>query len=332
MHHLLLGLPTEQLALAPFVPTVSDALDVKARDVGLQLADGCYVHLLPNIAAFVGADHVAMLLATAEQWQGSVSLALDVGTNTEISLLIPDAPVRSLSCPSGPAFEGYRIKDGVRATAGAIERLQVTPDGVRLQTIEGAPPVGICGSGIIDALAQLHLADVVSANGRIQLGSHPNVRELDDGGREFVLLEQDSATGRRAISVTQHDVREMLLAKAAIQSGIDVLLDASGVTVDELEVVIVAGAFGSYLDLANAIAVGMLPPRPLDRFRQVGNAAGTGAKLALTSLTSRAQAQALGKGVQYIELARYPGFSRRFARSCLLGEGARRERGARLAR
>ena len=317
MHHLLLGLPTEQLALSPFVPAASDELNLKARDVGLALAPGAYVYLPPNIAAFVGADHVAMLLATADEWHGRCVIALDIGTNTEITLTLADGTMRSLSCPSGPAFEGYHIRDGMRATDGAIEQIRIGPERVSLQVIGARPPVGICGSGIVDALGQLHLAGVLSPNGRIELDSHPRVREVD-GRREFVLVPEDAATGQRAIAVTQEDVREILLAKAAIQTGIDVLLADSGLAPAEVETVVIAGAFGSYLDVANAIAIGMLPRLPLERFRQVGNAAGMGAKLALTSEPVRAHARELRGRIDYIELAGYPRFSRRYADSCLL--------------
>ena len=204
MHHLLLGLPTEQLALAPFVPACSDELNVKARDVGLTLAPGAYVYLAPNIAGFVGGDHVAVLLATEAQWRGHSAIVLDIGTNTEVSLVSAGGRIRSLSCPSGPAFEGYHITHGMRATAGAIERIAIEGGNVYLQTIGAVAPVGICGSGIVDALGQLHLAGVLGRNGRILLGSHPRVRE-SAGRREFVLADE-SETGRDGeIVVTQDD-------------------------------------------------------------------------------------------------------------------------------
>ncbi len=322
MHHLLLGLPTEQLALAPFVPAVSGGLAIKARDAGLELAPGAYLCLLPNIAGFIGGDHVAMLLATVDEWSGKRAIALDIGTNTEISLITPGGAVRSLSCASGPAFEGYHIKDGTRATEGAIERVQVTADSVRYRTIGGAEPSGICGSGILDAIGQLHLAGVLSPNGRILPGSHPLVREAN-GTREFVLVGETERRGdRRAISITQEDVREILLAKAAIQTGIRVLLAESGLAADELDVIVIAGAFGSYLDVENAIAIGLFPPLPLGRFRQVGNAAGLGAKLALASSAIRDRAQELLGRVDYLELASYPGFSRLYGESCRLAVAA----------
>jgi uncharacterized 2Fe-2S/4Fe-4S cluster protein (DUF4445 family) len=260
---------------------------------------------------------VAMLLATADEWRGRCAIALDIGTNTEISLALPDGAMRSLSCPSGPAFEGYHIRDGMRATEGAIEQVRIGADWVAVQTIGSRPAVGICGSGIVDALAQLHLAGVLSPNGRILTGSHPRVREVD-GRREFVLVAEDAAAGRREVAVTQDDVREVLLAKAAIQTGIAVLLADTGLAAGDVETIVIAGAFGSYLDVANAIAIGMLPALPLERFRQVGNAAGMGAKLALTSRAARSRARELRERVEYIELAGYDRFSRRYADSCLL--------------
>jgi len=314
MHHLLLGLPVRQLALAPFVPAISGDLDLKARDIGLNLAPGAYVHLPPNIAGYVGSDHVAMLVATVAEWSHQRVLALDVGTNTEISLVTPERGIASLSCASGPAFEGYHIQDGTRATKGAIERVLITPDEVYYQTIEGAPASGICGSGILDAVAQLHLAGVLTDNGRIKMGSHARVRQ-DGDQPEFILAREE---GRPEIRVTQGDVREIQLAKAAIQTGIQVLMAESGISIQEVDRVIIAGAFGSYIDVPNAIAIGLFPPLPPDRFNQVGNAAGMGARLALLSTTVRAEARDLCSRVNYIELARYPDFSRIFARSCQL--------------
>jgi uncharacterized 2Fe-2S/4Fe-4S cluster protein (DUF4445 family) len=301
MHHLLLGLPTEQLALAPFVPAVSGDVTVTCRDVGLELAPGARLYLPPVIAGFIGADHVAMLLSTAGDWRGRAAVALDIGTNTEISLITPDGSINSVSCASGPAFEGRHIKDGTRAIDGAIERIQVTADGVRYQTIGGAPPAGICGSGILDAVGQLHLAGVLSSNGRIRLGTHPRVRQ-DGDLREFLLVKADAPGGRKAISVTQDDVREILLAKAAIQTGIQVLLGESGLAAPDLDAIVVAGAFGSYIDVENAIAIGMFPPLPLERFRQVGNAAGSGARELLLSMDKRNEAGKMLEHIEYIEL------------------------------
>jgi len=316
MHHLFLGLPVRQLALAPFIPAVSRALEVKARDLNLNFAPGAYVHLLPNLAGFVGADHVAMLLATGVTQKKGPIVALDIGTNTEVSL-IHDGNIVTTSCASGPAFEGGHIKYGMRAAEGAIERLQISGDSIKYQTIGEAPPVGICGSGILDALAQLYLSKAVDEGGRLN-ADHPRVRSYRKL-REFILVSKEERGGKSAITITQRDVRELQLAKAAIRSGIQALLEASGVTEKEIKQVIIAGAFGTYINVASAIEIGMLPSLPLNRFLQAGNAAGMGAKLSLISLKQRAQAQALTSRVRYVELASAPDFEHVFMQASYLG-------------
>jgi len=316
IHHLLLGLPVKQLAYSPFVPAVQDALDIKARDIGLNIAPGAYVHLPPNIAGFVGADHVAMLLATEATQTKGVVIALDIGTNTEVSL-IDNGEITSVSCASGPAFEGAHIKDGMSAASGAIERLRVVNGRIQCQTIGEMPPVGLCGSGVLDAIAQLYLAGLLDKGGRM-LKSHPKVRVYKKQC-EFVLVGEDEQDGRPAITITQQDVRELQLAKGAIRSGIQVLLEAKGHSEEEIEQVVIAGAFGSYIDIASAITIGMLPSLPLSRFRQVGNAAGTGAKLALISRSKRAEAQAIASRVNYIELATADNFMKTFVEASHLG-------------
>jgi len=327
MHHLFLGLPVRQLALSPFVPAVSRALDIKARNLGLNIAPGAYVHLLPNIAGFVGADHVAMLLATEVGQAKGPIVALDIGTNTEVSLIY-DGKIATTSCASGPAFEGGHIKYGMRAATGAIERLRIAGDSIQYQTIGEAPPVGICGSGILDALSQLYLAKVIDDGGRI-MDNHLRVRTYR-GQREFILVSKEERGGQPAITITQHDVRELQLAKAAIRTGIHVLLETNSVSEDEIKQIIIAGAFGTYIDVASAVAIGMLPSLPLNRFRQAGNAAGMGAKLALISLKQRAEAQALASRVNYIELASTPNFEPTFIQASYLGryriiDGRRKE-------
>jgi uncharacterized 2Fe-2S/4Fe-4S cluster protein (DUF4445 family) len=316
MHHFFLRLPVKQLALSPFVPAVSRALEVRAGELGLNIAPGAYVHLLPNIAGFVGADHVAMLLAT-DAWQAKkTTVALDIGTNTEVSLICK-GEIAATSCASGPAFEGGHIKYGMRAATGAIERLRIDSDKVQYQTIDGAPPIGICGSGILDALAQLYLAKIIDEGGRI-IDNQPRVRAYK-GQHEFILVSKEERKGKPAITITQHDVRELQLAKAAIRTGIQMLLETSGCSEDDIKQVIIAGAFGTYIDISSAVAIGMLPSLSLNRFRQVGNAAGMGAKLALISLKSRAKAQAVASRVSYIELASAPKFEQVFVQANYLG-------------
>jgi len=316
MHHLFLRLPVKQLALSPFVPAASRMLEVRAGEMGLNIAPGAYIHLLPNIAGFVGADHVSMLLAT-DAWQAKrTTVALDIGTNTEVSLICK-GKITTTSCPSGPAFEGGHIKYGMRAATGAIERFRIDGSNIQYQTIDGASPVGICGSGIVDALAQLYVAEIIDEGGRI-MDNRPRVRTYK-GQHEFVLVSKEERKGKPAITINQSDVRELQLAKAAIRTGIQILLETSGCAEDDIKQMIIAGAFGTYIDVASAVAIGMLPSLPLNRFRQVGNAAGVGAKLALISLKSRAKAQAIASRVSYIELASSPSFQPTFIQASYLG-------------
>jgi len=288
---------------------------VKARDLGLRLAPGAYVHMLPNIAGYVGSDHVAMMLATQLLNTQGVTLALDIGTNTEVCL-VSKGEMCSVSCASGPAFEGAHIKHGMRAANGAIERLRLADGKVEYQTIGGAPPTGLCGSGILDAVAQLYLAGILNRGGRMDLQAGVRVQDEE---RAFVLVPEEDGDERSAITLTQKDVRQVQLAKGAIRTGIQVLLESKGLSDEEIDRVIIAGAFGTYIDVTSAMAIGMLPSLPLDRFRQVGNAAGKGAILALASRDKRFEAHTIARKVDYIELASSPAFMNIFTQSMYLG-------------
>jgi uncharacterized 2Fe-2S/4Fe-4S cluster protein (DUF4445 family) len=311
IHHLFLGLPVKQLGLSPYVPAVDAALDIKAREIGLGIAPGAYVHLLPNIAGYVGADHVAMLLATRMADKDGVTLAIDIGTNTEICLN-HKGKLTSVSCASGPAFEGAHIKFGMRAAPGAIEHVRLEKGRLDIQTIGGESPVGICGSGLLDVVAQLRLNNIVDRSGKMV--AHPLVQKRDTQ-REFVLADQPTS---EPITISQKDVRELQLAKAAIRLGIRALVENEGLTENDLEQIIIAGAFGTFIDVKSAITIGMLPDLPLERFTQVGNAAGTGARLALISKAEREKAGKIAKLDGYIELAQMPDFSRKFAEATYL--------------
>jgi uncharacterized 2Fe-2S/4Fe-4S cluster protein (DUF4445 family) len=326
MHHLFLQLPVRQLGLAPYVAAVSAALDVKARAVGLEFAPGATVHLLPNIAGFVGADHVSMLLATGagepsptpregQQNAEPVVLRLDIGTNTEITL---SAKGRLLACStaSGPAFEGAHIRDGMRAAEGAIERVRVTDSKVEYQTIGDGPPVGVCGSGILDAIAQFKLAGALNRRGAMDT-DHPLVRQTQDGP-ELLLAAAAVTRHGRDIVLSRKDVSEIQLSKGAMRAGIEILLEQFELTADDIDAFIIAGAFGTYIDVASAVTIGMFPAIPLERFRQVGNAAGIGAKMALLSSEMRARSAKLAEQVRYLELTNYPGFTNEFAKAMSL--------------
>ncbi len=318
MSHLLLDLPVRQLATAPYVPAVSDALDVPAAELGLSMAAGARVHLPPVIGGYVGADHVAMVLASDLDQSDKISLGLDIGTNTEICLRLPaETFLTSTSCASGPAFEGAHIRDGMRAASGAIEKVRLdglAPDGaprVELTTIDDQPAVGLCGSGILDAVAELNRVGYLNSGGRFQR-ERPGVRSGDQGG-EFVLVPAARSGSRRDIVITQKDVNEIQLAKGAIQAGLNVLLEATGTPPEAVQEVVVAGAFGSFINIPNAIAMGLFPHLPNAQYRQVGNAAALGARWILISQSARQRAQAIAQRTRYLELTTYPKFSRHFA-------------------
>jgi len=302
MHHLLLGLPVRQLGRAPFVAAMRGAMDIKARELGLTVCPGAYVHMAPNIGGFVGSDHVTALIATQEHWRdGQTTLVMDIGTNTEISLIHGDEIV-STSCPSGPALEGGHISCGMRAAEGAIERIFVDNGRIAVETIGKGKPVGVCGSGVIDALAVLHEAGILDDGGRIAR-HHPDIVEVE--GKRVAQLAPEVHFG-------QHDVRAVQLAKAAIRTGVELLLHECGLLEENIGRVVIAGAFGAYINVASAIAIGLLPVLPLDRFAQVGNAAGRGIRLMLTSLQARAEARALAERCRYIELSTRADFQKSF--------------------
>lgn len=319
MHHLLAGLPVRQLGTAPYVPAVTEALELPAGAAGLELAQGAVVYLPPNIAGFVGADHTAVLLASGVAEGGRPVLVLDIGTNTEISVAC-NSGLWTCSAASGPAFEGARIHDGMRAAEGAVERVRHLDGRFTLHTIGGGAPAGICGSGILDAVVAGRAAGIIEDRGGFRR-SHALVTRARDGPAWILVPAAQTAHGRDIV-VTRRDVGEIQLAKSAIRSGIEILLSAAGVRAEELEEVVVAGAFGTYLDVTSAIAIGMLPRLPESRFRQVGNAAGQGAQLLLVSRGSRRRADDISRRVHYVELTTHPGFADTFAEHLMFAEAA----------
>ncbi len=318
MHHLVLGLPVSQLGLAPYIPAEYDAIDIGAKMLGLQTSPDTYVHLLPNIAGFVGADHVAMLLGSQMLENKGVVLGLDIGTNTEISL-IAHGKHYACSTASGPAFEGAHIQYGMRAAPGAIEKVFIQNNQVKYQTIDNLAPIGLCGSGILDLVAQLLKEGVINARGSFAKGSsNPRVRK-GQKGYEYVLVEAGENAGKE-ISFNRKDISEIQLVKGSIRAGIEILLEKAGVPESDIDQVMIAGAFGTYLDVKSGIEIGMFPNLDLEKFVQVGNAAGTGAKMALLSRKVRSEAVQIAKHVQYVELTTEPGFTDTFARCLSLGK------------
>ncbi len=317
MHHLFCGLPVEQLGSAPYVPVTDAALVFPAAEVGLAAAPGANVYLPPNIAGYVGADHVAALLATQSYVDGHTTLVVDIGTNTEISL-IRKGRVLSCSCASGPAFEGAHIRDGMRAGPGAIERVRIDSEGARPVTIGGLPAVGICGSGILNAVAEMLSEGLLDERG--VLNARDGRVRSTNGKAEFLLAPASSTGHGRDIVVTRKDVNEIQLAKGAIRAGLDILLAEANISPNEVDDFIIAGAFGTYLDLPSALKVGMFPRLPLERYHQVGNAAGVGARHLLLSRRKREEARQIAANVEYVELTTTAEFTPQFVEGMYLKE------------
>ncbi len=316
MHHLFVGLPVKQLGEAPYVAAVGEAMEFPASQVGLELAVGAYVYLPPNIAGYVGADHVSMLLGAGLQDTTQTSVALDIGTNTEISLFHAGKHY-SCSCASGPAFEGAHVANGMRAAPGAIERVRIDGEAVQVHTIGGGAPVGICGSGILDAVAELLKSGLLDARGVLK-GRHPLLRVFNNK-TEFILAPAEKSGIGRDVAVSRQDVNEIQLAKGAIRAGIEILLKEAGIEDKDIQSFIVAGAFGTYLDLESATRIGMFPDLPRQRFKQVGNAAGDGARRLLVSKKQRKLADEIVREVDYVELAVHPDFMQVYVKALAFG-------------
>lgn len=303
IHHLFCGLPVEPLGRAPYVPVVQRDLAFRASEIGLVGATGAQIYLPPNIAGFVGADHVSALVAARIQ-SHRTSLLMDIGTNTEISL-VHDGRIFTCSCASGPAFEGAHIRDGMRAIPGAIERVRLSGGNRIVHTIGGLPPIGLCGSGILSAVAEMRRGGWIDEHGRLR-------RTSKDG---FTLVPAAQTGHGQDIVVTRKDINEIQLAKAAIRTGIEILFRQAEIQAGQVEEWIVAGAFGTHIDIGAAMAVGMIPKLPLERFRQIGNAAGVGSRQMLLSTHRRAEACSFLDQIQYVELTTQTNFQVEFMRS-----------------
>jgi uncharacterized 2Fe-2S/4Fe-4S cluster protein (DUF4445 family) len=316
MHHFFAGLPVQQLGMAPYLPATAGPLHLAARDLGLEIAPGASIYTPPNIAGYVGGDHVAMLIGigAGSRKSGPPFLAIDIGTNTEITLSVHDR-LLTCSCASGPAFEGAHIRHGMRAAPGAIERVLFERGAIQIYTIERRLPIGICGSGILDAIAALLDSGVLESRGNFRTGAE-RVRQ-NGGGGEYLLVSAENSGSGGEIVLTRQDISAIQFAKAAIRAGIEVLLEVGGVDAPALGEFIIAGAFGSYLDVQSALRIGLFPKIPCGTFRQVGNAAGIGAKQMLISGSQRRLGESLAKQVEYVELATHPHFQDKFAQNLL---------------
>ncbi len=318
MTHLLLGIDPSRISYSPFAPTTVDPVSLRASELDLPVLPSAWVWVAPAVASYVGGDIVGVMLSTNLGRRRGTTLVIDVGTNGEI-VLAHRRRLFATAAPAGPAFEGAEITRGMRAAPGAIERVRMTPASVEVDVIGGGEPEGICGSGLVDAVAELLRVGAVLPSGRL-LSRDEMERELpgladrvrpDDTGGEFVLTG-DPASPEESIALHAQDIRRLQLAKGSIRCGTNVLLREAGLQPSDLDRVLLAGAFGSYIDPARALAIGLLPPVPVAAVEAIGNAAGHGARMCLLSLTSRVRATDLPGHVHYVELSAVPDFQDQF--------------------
>ena len=317
MIHLLLGVDPEPIGVAPFIMAVKEWPEYTAAQIGLAVHPGARTYLFPAFGAYVGGDIVAGVLATGMDRDKRVRLLIDVGTNCEIVLSNGDQ-ILTTAAPAGPAFEAASIACGMRAADGAIEVVQIKDDVLHLGVIGDAEPVGLCGSGLVDAVYVLHKSGLLDDSGRfvsddvaaqIAPKLSKNLITREAGDRIFVLHWVD---GEPAVFLSQRDVRELQFAKASIATGWRMLLDEVGLKDDDVQQVLLAGSFGSYLSPASAVGIGLVPKMPVVRIVSAGNVAGEGAKMVLLSSTERSGAQTLLNEVQYVELSDREDFQEKF--------------------
>ena len=311
MHHLFLKIDPEYLGVAPFPPAIHRSIDVKAADLGLKVNPSANAHLLPIEAGFVGADNVGVLIAEEPHHQDEIVLIIDIGTNGEL-VLGNRKKLISSSCATGPALEGAHIKFGMRAAQGAIERIEIHPEtlDVRFQVIGNCKATGICGSGIIDAAAELYRNGILDRSGRFRNEIKSSRLRVVDETTEFVIAWKNETSIGKDITITQKDVRNIQLAKAALYTGAKMMMRRLGIK--KLNKVMLAGAFGSYIDPEKALVLGMFPDCDLKNVYAVGNAAGDGARLALLNREKRAEADEIARKVEYMELSIEADFQKEF--------------------
>jgi uncharacterized 2Fe-2S/4Fe-4S cluster protein (DUF4445 family) len=322
MNHIFLKYPVKQLGQVPFEPFSVDAHDVPAAQLTLQINPAANVHTVENIAGFVGSDTTAVALAVDIGSAENVTLAVDIGTNGEIVLGTKDK-LYAASCAAGPAFEGARITCGSRAMEGAIQAVVVNEDDIDLDVIGDCPPRSICGSGLIDAAAVLLNLGIIDSTGRF---TEPKklkgklapaiLARIIEHNREpaFCLYSSGDKSGHEVI-LTQQDIRQVQLAKAAIRAGIKLLQKKMGLSDSDIEQVLLAGAFGNYIRPESALRIGLLPNVPVERIRFVGNAAASGAQMILLNSALRAEAKRLARKIKYVEIANEPDFQNIFTDS-----------------
>ena len=294
MHHLFLEISPGSLVHAPYNPAFSERLTLKAKEYGLHIHPQAQLLMLPDIAGYVGADTCGCLLALRQDLKDEISLMIDIGTNGEM-VLGNKEKMAACSTAAGPAFEGAKIECGMRGAAGAVDHVAYEDGSWTYTTVDHQPAIGLCGSGLIDLVAQLYKAGLIDEMGHLESGQ--------ENDSIFVLVPPEKAGNEKGVYLTQKDVREVQLAKAAIAAGIQLLMKELGITEKEIQKIYIAGAFGNYMNPASACAIGLLPPELEHLVEPVGNAAGEGAKIALLNTDELEATDRLVKSIRFLELA-----------------------------
>jgi len=319
MHHIFLQLDPLGLAQAPYTPVTADSVEISARPVLPESVPGAQIHVLPVKAGFVGADTVAVVLALDADQVTEPTLVLDLGTNGEIVLATPER-LLCCSCAAGPAFEGGHIKWGLRGAPGAVDQVSVSADSLvpELRVIGDGPALGICGSGLVSLVSELVKIGAVTPSGGFDPARRcKHLREGTDGWEYLLAAKENTGTGQDLV-LTHQDLSHLQLAKAAIHAGISLLLAELGLA--RVEKVLLAGAFGNYLDPVAACGINMFPGVSVENITGVGNAAGAGAISALISRSQRIRAQTIARRMDYLELATHPKFNETFVMSMPFSE------------
>jgi len=305
MTHLLMGLDPSSIRKTPYVSVSADTAPVRAFEAGIQINPRGLLYTVPSIGGWVGGDMTAGIYAVGLRRSEKVQMLIDIGTNAEIAVGNRDWTI-ACSASAGPAFEGSGVKHGMKAIHGAIERVEINPQGlVEYRTVRNGRPRGICGSGLIDLVAELYKTDAVDRSGHLLPGGSEHIRDRD-GMLEFVVVPGSQLESGQDIVVTQADLTNLLNAKAAIYAGAEILARAIGLDFREVERVYIAGGFGSYLDREKAIAIGLIPDLPVDKIRFVGNTSILGADLGLLSESTWQELRAVAESVTYYDLINYP--------------------------
>jgi uncharacterized 2Fe-2S/4Fe-4S cluster protein (DUF4445 family) len=309
MIHCLLGIPIDTLGKSPYISVLTENIYVRATTIGININCKGKIYCIPAVSTYIGGDIVAGILASRLDLEKGNTLFIDIGTNGEI-VLSSNGNLVSCSCAAGPALEGMNISCGMRADTGAIESLKISDNKMSINTIGNSPPIGLCGSGILETISELLSNDILGINGRLKTTS-PLVHETD-GKRSVLLYENENK-----IYITQKDIRQVQLAKGAILSGFITLLEYKNITIDNLNKVIIAGQFGKHLSPESLTGVGIIPKNLKDKIKYIGNSSSVGAFMCLLSIEERKKAEDISRNVDYIELSNMENYEKIFTKALL---------------